>query len=276
MRLLLALAAFSLAAETPRLVQTAHFVKVKSSAPSMNGQMAQIYVREVAPLDMVLRKTAQNVVLFIHGAGTPAEVAFDVPHKDYSWMAFLARAGFDTFSMDMTGYGRSTRPFPMNDPCNLAVEQQTALFGKTCEPSHTGPVTTLDSDWNDIDAVVDYLRALRGVDKVKLVGWSLGGPRAGGYAAQNSGKVSHLVLLAPAYGGGGTRGCPADSLQLPVQGRLRFELGPATRLSRSVRTLRTGGRVGRHAGFGPCGRHMGQRRPARPQRCHEGLEPTGG
>ncbi len=49
-------------------------------------------------------------MLFVHGAGTPAEVAFDVPIGDYSWMAFLARNGFDVFSMDTTGYGRSTRP----------------------------------------------------------------------------------------------------------------------------------------------------------------------
>ena len=57
-------------------------------------------------------------------AGTPAEVAFDVPQPDYSWMAFLARAGFDTFAMDTTGYGRSIRPAAMNDPCNLAKDRQ--------------------------------------------------------------------------------------------------------------------------------------------------------
>ena len=39
-------------------------------------------------------------------------------------MAYLADAGFDVFSMDTTGYGRSTRPAPMNDPCNLSAEQQ--------------------------------------------------------------------------------------------------------------------------------------------------------
>ena len=37
---------------------------------------------------------ADRVVLFVHGAGTPSEVAFDVPYKDYSWMAFLAGAGW--------------------------------------------------------------------------------------------------------------------------------------------------------------------------------------
>ena len=33
-------------------------------------------------------------------------------------MAHLARAGFDVFAMDMTGYGKSTRPLAMNDPCH--------------------------------------------------------------------------------------------------------------------------------------------------------------
>ena len=70
------------------------------------------------------RASANPVVLFVHGAGTPGDVGFDVAHQDYSWMAYLARAGFDVFAMDMTGYGRSTRPAAMNDPCNLSAEQQ--------------------------------------------------------------------------------------------------------------------------------------------------------
>ena len=81
-------------------------------------------------------------------------------------MGYLARAGFDVFAMDMTGYGRSARPWPMNDLCNLAAA--------TCPPSYPHPLTTIASDWNDIGAVVDDLRALRHVDKVSLIGWSQG------------------------------------------------------------------------------------------------------
>ena len=83
--------------------------------------------------------------------------------------------------MDTTGYGRSTRPAPMNDPCNLTREQQRAfvpgLIAAPCEPTYAQQMTTLASDWNDIGAVVDYLRALRHVDRVTLFGWSLGGKR---------------------------------------------------------------------------------------------------
>jgi pimeloyl-ACP methyl ester carboxylesterase len=188
-----------------RLLSVDHYVRVKSTAPDIAGQTAQIYVREVVLAGTALRggPAADRVVLFVHGAGTPAEVAFDVPHEDYSWMAYLARAGFDTFSMDTTGYGRSTRPPAMNDPCNLSKEQQAqfvpALIAAPCAPSRTTAITTLGSDWDDIGAVVDHLRALRRVDKVSLVAWSQGGPRAGGYAARNPDKVARLVVLAPAY-----------------------------------------------------------------------------
>ena len=113
-------------------------------------------------------------------------------------MGYLARAGFDVFSMDMTGYGRSTRPAAMNDPCNLSREQQASflppLVPSTCSPSYPHQLTTIASDWNDINEVVDHVRALRHVDRVGLVAWSLGGPRAGGYAAQHPEKVSRLVL----------------------------------------------------------------------------------
>jgi pimeloyl-ACP methyl ester carboxylesterase len=188
-----------------RLLFVDHYVKVKSTAPAIAGQDAQIYLREVVLAGTALRggPAPDRVVLFVHGAGTPAEVSFDVPYRDYSWMAYLARAGFDVFSMDMTGYGRSTRPAAMNDPCNFSKEQQAQfvpnLIPAACAPSHATPITTMGSDWDDVGAVVDHLRALRRVEKVSLVGWSQGGPRAGGYAARHPEKVARLVVLAPAY-----------------------------------------------------------------------------
>ncbi len=47
---------------------------------------AKLYVRERATAAAMTRGGA-GVVLFVHGAGTPAEVAFDAP-GDYSWMGF--------------------------------------------------------------------------------------------------------------------------------------------------------------------------------------------
>ena len=213
--------ALSFAEDSGQLATVAHYVRVKSTVPAIAGQMTQIYVHERTKPSTALRTQnfQDRVVLFVHGAGTPAEVAFDVPYQDYSWMAYLANAGFDVFSMDTSGYGRSTRPFPMNDPCNLSTEQQKlfvpSLISGVCAASYPHQLTTIASDWNDIDAVVDYVRALRHVDRLSLVAWSLGGPRAGGYTARHPEKVQKLVLLAPGYNRTSATETPAT---LPAEG----------------------------------------------------------
>src|SRR5262245_32455142 len=121
--------AVAFADDSDRLLTIDHYVRVTSTVPAIAAQAAQLYVRERVRAGGAVRTSSfgDRVVLFVHGAGTPAEVAFDVPYQDYSWMAFLGQAGLDVFSVDMTGYGRSTRPAPMNDPCNLSKEQQAGI-----------------------------------------------------------------------------------------------------------------------------------------------------
>ena len=234
MLLLVGLAGASLAGDDgERILTIDHFVRVQSAVPAISGQPAQLYVRERVQAGMLARgaRQADRVVLFVHGAGTPAEVAFDVPHQDYSWMSYVAQAGFDTFSVDMTGYGRSTRPPAMNDPCNLAPNQQAAfvprLIPAPCSPTYGQAMTSIASDWADVGAAVDYVRALRGVERVGLVAWSLGGPRAGGYAARNPQKVNRLVLLAPAYSresrADAPAKVPADGVVFNTQSRAEFD-----------------------------------------------------
>ena len=271
-----------------RLLTIDHYVKVRSMATSIAGQDAQLYVREVVVAGPALRTRApsQPVVLFVHGAGTPAEVAFDSSPEGYSWMALLARAGFDTFAVDMTGYGRSTRPAAMNDPCNVARESQDAfipqLLKAPCTPTRSEPITTMESDWHDIDAVVEQLRALRGVDKVSLVAWSQGGPRAGGYAARNPGKINRLVVLAPAYQRGGPSKAPqpllaAGTAPMTTQSQAEFmanwdrQVGCADQYQSTAAAaiwadLRASDAVGRH---------LGQRRAACTASTDLGLQPRG-
>ena len=198
-----------------RLLTIDHYVRVKSTVPAIAGQPAQLYVRERVVAGSALRGAVSpdRVVLFVHGAGTPAEVSFDLPYQDYSWMAYLARAGFDAFSVDMTGYGRSTRPAPMNDLCNVAKDRQAewipTLLHAPCAPTYPQAMTTIASDWDDVGAAVDYIRSLRRVDRVSIVAWSLGGPRSGGYTARFPDRVKRLVLLAPAYGRNSSATAPA-------------------------------------------------------------------
>lgn len=205
-----------LVAAQDTIISVDYYIPNVSIAPSMHGETASIYVREriVDGADI----DEGDVVLFVHGAGTPAEVAFDVSYPEYSWMEYVAAAGFDAFSMDTTGYGRSTRPHVMNDICNLSERQQAdfvpTFIDEPCPPSYPFAATTIASDWDDINAVVDWLRDFRDVEKVHMVAWSLGGPRAAGYAAQYPDKVGKLVLLAPAYGRDRS-GSPPDNLPAP-------------------------------------------------------------
>ena len=215
--------------DSDRLLTIDHYVRVTSTVPAIAGQPAQLYVRERVLAGGALRTSSfgDRVVLFVHGAGTPAEVAFDVPYQDYSWMAFLARAGYDVFSVDMTGYGRSTRPAPMNDPCNLAKARQAGFVASPCTASYPHTLTSIASDWTEVDAAVNYVRALRHVDRVSLVAWSRGGPRAGGYAAQHPEKVRRLVVLAPAYDKNAAANAAertlADGVPMNVQSRQDFD-----------------------------------------------------
>ena len=223
---------FSAQDNSSDLLTIDHYVKVRSTVPAINGQTTQIYVRERVLAATALRSSnlTDRVILFVHGAGTPAEVAFDVAHQDYSWMSYLAKAGFDVFAVDMTGYGRSTRPAVMNDPCNLSTAEQTELvpqfLSATCTSDYSKQLTTIASDHNDIDAAVNYIRTLRRVDRVSLLAWSLGGPRAGGYAAAHPEKVAKLVILAPAYNRMTTTNppaaVPANGAAFNTQSRAEF------------------------------------------------------
>ena len=212
----------------PGLVATEHRVPVVSTAPATQGQTVHLYVREIAPA--AASTGPRKAVVFVHGSGTPAEVSFDSRMRDYSWLASVAQAGFDVFSVSLTGYGGSTRPAPLNDPCNLSKEQQArfipALIPAPCEPSHPRPITTMSSDWDDINAVVDYVRRLRGVDRVSLVGWSQGGPRIVGFTALHPQKVERIAVLAPAYtrDSAGTAPNPLPNLpaSMTVQSRQDF------------------------------------------------------
>src|SRR4029079_17499251 len=83
------------------------------------------------------------------------------------------------------------------------------LMPAPCRPSYAKPLTTIATDWDDINAVVDYVRALRHVITVSTVAWSLGGPRSGGFAAQHPEKIHRMVMLAPGYNPDGPATQPA-------------------------------------------------------------------
>lgn len=183
-----------------------HAVPHISTVPANAGEQVELFAWE--------RVSARNaekfegepptgkVVLFVHGGSVPSVPGFDLDYKDYSWMESLARAGFDVFSMDRTGYGFSPRP-KMDDPCNVNPAQQSILIphplAAPCAHSYPFRLTNTNSDNDEIGRVVDYIRALRRVDRITIAGWSGVGPQVGTYAIKNQQKVDKLVFYAPNY-----------------------------------------------------------------------------
>ena len=204
---------------TGNLVTIDRFVDHVSTVPAIQGQPAELFVREkIHQTALDTKSAAREAVLMVHGGYWPGTMAFDFVHKDYSWMAALAGAGFDVFAMDMTGYGYSTRPL-MDDPRNLGAEDQALLVPDTLPDAagsrHPHNLVTSDSETDDIDRVVDFIRDLRGVDRVNLIGWSGGGIRTGTYSLRHPEKVARLVIFASSNFAADNPGAPPENLPGP-------------------------------------------------------------
>jgi pimeloyl-ACP methyl ester carboxylesterase len=186
-----------------KLLTVDRFVPHVSTVPANLGRTVGLHLREKV-LGSTLEKGAREkppVVLFLHGGYSPSVIAYDFDYRDYSWMAQLARAGYDVFALTHTGYGASPKPM-MDDPCNVDAAFQDQLIPKVLKartpPRYPFKLISSRTEWDEIETAVDYILALRGAEKLSLVGWSTGTPRAGGYAALHPEKVDRMVLLAPA------------------------------------------------------------------------------
>jgi pimeloyl-ACP methyl ester carboxylesterase len=65
-------------------------------------------------------------------------------------------------------------------------------------PRYPWKLVSSRTEWDELETVVSHIRKLRGVERVSLVGWSTGAPRAGGFAALHPEQVDKLVLFGPA------------------------------------------------------------------------------
>ena len=180
------------------VVSIDRFVPHVSTVEANRGQTVGLFLRErmLAPVGGAPRP----VILVLHGGFAPSTVAYDLRYRDYSYMAQMARAGFDVFTFSHTGYAPSPRP-RMDDPVNVDAAFQQHLVPHVLPapqaPRYPFKLVSSRTEWDEIETIVEFIRELRGVEQVNLVGWSTGAPRAGGYAALHPDKVGRLLLYGP-------------------------------------------------------------------------------
>lgn len=226
-----ALAAEDADAATVRTID--HAVPIVSKVPANAGQEVKLFVRERVRANQTPRKA----VLMVHGRSFPVLAGLALDVEGYDWSRALAEAGFDVFLVDLQGSGRSPLPNRdilrfdpvrnemvgvLDDPCNLPAADQALVPHAPCDASYPFQLTTAAADWHEIDAVVDYIRALRGVDKVVLIGSSHGAVRVGPYAVHHPEKVESLLLHVPFYDPSmpaGRTGTGPDQIDPPIDPR---------------------------------------------------------
>ncbi|UUU29699.1 alpha/beta hydrolase [Streptomyces sp. CA-210063] len=185
-----------------------HKVKHLSTVPATEDVEIELAVREY---DGTPTGQDREPVLMLHGRSVPALPGFDlapVPGGDpnrYSWAQELAQAHYDVFIMDLQGSGRSTRPGPMDDPCNAnPAQQQPVLVDHTipapCPPQYTSELGNAESDGAELAAVVKFIKSQVGTGKrIRFVGWSAAAFVMGPYTLQHPDDVESLFLIAPMF-----------------------------------------------------------------------------
>jgi pimeloyl-ACP methyl ester carboxylesterase len=135
---------------------------------------------------------ARGTILFVHGSSMASQPTFDldVPGRaDSSAMDHFAGLGYDTWCVDMEGYGRSDKHGEVNADIATGAD--------------------------DLAAATDYIARIRGVPAFHLYGISSGALRAAVFAQRHPERVSRLALDAFVWTGRGSPTLAARRQRLP-------------------------------------------------------------
>ena len=120
-------------------------------------------------------------VLFVHGSSMASQPTFDlvVPGRpDSSVMDWFAQRGFQCWSVDMEGYGRSSKHRDIT--CDIA------------------------NGADDLVAATDYILGTGNAQRFHVYGISSGALRAAAFAQRHPGRVARLALDAYVWTGEGS------------------------------------------------------------------------
>ena len=153
-----------------------------------------------------------GTLLFVHGSSMASTPTFDlqIPGRpDASAMDHFARLGYDTWCVDMEGYGRSDKSRPINADIATGAD--------------------------DVEAATDYIMKARGVDAFLVYGISSGALRAALFAQRRPERVRRLALDAFVWTGRGSPTLAERRKRLP-----EFQRAPRRPIDRAfVRSIFT-------------------------------------
>jgi pimeloyl-ACP methyl ester carboxylesterase len=135
---------------------------------------------------------AKPTVLFVHGSSMASQPTFDlkVPGRpDSSAMDWFAQRGFDTWCVDMEGYGRSDKSRDSNFDIATGAD--------------------------DLAAASDYIMQTRGVKQFLVYGISSGALRAALFAQRHPERIARLALDAFVWTGKGSPTLAERTKKLP-------------------------------------------------------------
>jgi pimeloyl-ACP methyl ester carboxylesterase len=133
-----------------------------------------------------------GTILFVHGSSMASQPTFDlsVPGRPFSSaMDWFTERGFDTWTMDNEGYGRSDKNRDIN-----------------CDISNGA---------DDLAAGTDYIRETTGVSRFLTYGISSGALKAGLFAQRHPERVARIALDAFVWTGEGSPTLEQRKKKLP-------------------------------------------------------------
>jgi len=134
----------------------------------------------------------KGTVLFVHGSSMASQPTFDLQVEGRpfsSAMNYFATRGYDTWCVDMEGYGRSTKDRDIF--CDIA------------------------NGADDLKAATDYIEKTRGAGPLLVYGISSGALRAALFAERHPERVKRLALDAFVWTGEGSPTLAERKKKLP-------------------------------------------------------------
>ncbi len=176
--LVLALMPLSVRAQQRTAITVQEYQVPSASAKDGSPLMLAVSEKYQEGRDPNVQAASGRIVLLTHGSSFSGQVGVDVqvpgvpPEQSFSLMDQLALRGYDVWTLAYQNYGRSD-----HHDCGLCVTTEAAA--------------------RDIEAVAQFIRRLRNVDRLHLIAWSWGAQAGGLVAQRHPDWVNQLVLNAP-------------------------------------------------------------------------------